>query len=169
MEARFSPTANGKQIVLNSFIVSGTSSSELRMWWSTSKVDADRVYREARGCGQIILTKEVWRQKERKQESVRRFCQSTWQVEDSLSNVGKNVQPRFAFCIVFGLFSIEPYRSFCKEYKVCRLCFLSSAKIFESNKPRLNCPLLENLFKDAFYICKCCSNYRTQSARTIRV
>ena len=115
-----------------------------------------------RGCGQIILTKEVWRQKERKQESVRRFCQSTWQVEDSLSNVGKNVQPRFAFCIVFGLFSIEPYRSFCKEYKVCRLCFLSSAKILESNKPcrwtltkvesRLSCPLLENLFKDAFLL-----------------
>ena len=44
LEARLSPTANGKQIVLNSFIMSSTSSSELRMWWST----VDRSYRESR-------------------------------------------------------------------------------------------------------------------------
>ena len=44
VEARLSPTVNGKQIVLNSFIMSGTSSSELSMWWST----VDRAYREAR-------------------------------------------------------------------------------------------------------------------------
>lgn len=44
LEARLSPTANGKQIILNSFIMSSTSSSELRMWWST----VDRSYRESR-------------------------------------------------------------------------------------------------------------------------
>lgn len=44
LEARLSPTANGKQIILNSFIMSSTSSSELRMWWST----IDRSYRESR-------------------------------------------------------------------------------------------------------------------------
>ena len=48
LEARLSPTADGKRIVLNSFIMSGTRSSDLRMWWSTPTVDADRAYREAR-------------------------------------------------------------------------------------------------------------------------
>ncbi len=48
LEARLSPTADGKRIVLNSFIMSSTRSSDLRMWWSTSTVDADRSYREAR-------------------------------------------------------------------------------------------------------------------------
>ena len=48
LEVRLSPTAGGKRIVLNSFIMSGTRSSDLRMWWSTPEVDADRAYREAR-------------------------------------------------------------------------------------------------------------------------
>ena len=48
LEMRLSPTADGKKIVLNSFIMSGTSSSELRVWWSTPEVNADREYREAR-------------------------------------------------------------------------------------------------------------------------
>ena len=48
LETRLSPTADRKRIVLNSFIMSGTRSSDLRMWWSTPGVDADRAYREAR-------------------------------------------------------------------------------------------------------------------------
>ena len=48
LETRLSPTADGKKIVLNSFIISATSSSELCMWWSTSKFNANREYREAR-------------------------------------------------------------------------------------------------------------------------
>lgn len=48
LEARLAPTADGKTVVLNSFIMSGTKSSDLRMWWSTPQVDADRAYREAR-------------------------------------------------------------------------------------------------------------------------
>lgn len=48
LETRLSPTADGKRIVLNSFIMSGTRSSDLRIWWSTPDVDADRAYREAR-------------------------------------------------------------------------------------------------------------------------
>lgn len=48
LETRLSPTADGKRIVLNSFIMSGTRSSDLRMWWSTPTIDADRAYREAR-------------------------------------------------------------------------------------------------------------------------
>lgn len=48
LESRLSPAADGKQIILNSFIMSSTSSAELNMWWSTSKVNADREYRENR-------------------------------------------------------------------------------------------------------------------------
>ena len=48
LEARLSSTADGKRIVLNSFIMSGTRSSDLRMWWSMPGLDADRAYREAR-------------------------------------------------------------------------------------------------------------------------
>ena len=48
LEIRLSHTADGKRIVLNSFIMSGTRSSDLQMWWSTPNVDADRAYREAR-------------------------------------------------------------------------------------------------------------------------
>ena len=48
LETRLSPTADGKRIVLNSFIMSGTRSLDLCMWWSTPTVDADRAYREAR-------------------------------------------------------------------------------------------------------------------------
>lgn len=44
LEARLAPTADGKQIVLNSFIMSATPSTELRVWWSDSNVDADRAY-----------------------------------------------------------------------------------------------------------------------------
>ena len=48
LEKRLSPSSDGKRIVLNSFIMSGTHSSDLQMWWSTSTVNADRAYREAR-------------------------------------------------------------------------------------------------------------------------
>lgn len=48
LEARLAPTADGKTVILNSFITSGTNSSDLRLWWSTPQVDADRAYREAR-------------------------------------------------------------------------------------------------------------------------
>lgn len=48
MEVRLAPTANGKTVVLNSFIMSSTSSAELQAWWSTPETIADRAYREAR-------------------------------------------------------------------------------------------------------------------------
>lgn len=44
LEAQLAPTANEKKIVLNSFIMSGTSAEELDMWWST----LDRKYRESK-------------------------------------------------------------------------------------------------------------------------
>ena len=48
LEVRLSSTAEGKRIVLNSFIMSGTRASDLRMWWSAPGVNADRAYCEAR-------------------------------------------------------------------------------------------------------------------------
>lgn len=48
LEKRLAPTAGDKKIILNSFIMSGTSAPLLRQWWSTPQVDADRAYREAR-------------------------------------------------------------------------------------------------------------------------
>ena len=65
LEARLAPSADGKAVVLNSFIMSGSKPSELRMWWSTPKVDADRAYREARNvytldnteCVELMIAK----------------------------------------------------------------------------------------------------------------
>ena len=48
LETRLSPTAAGKRIVLNSFIMSGTRSSDLQMRWSMPGVVANRAYWEAR-------------------------------------------------------------------------------------------------------------------------
>lgn len=65
LEARLAPTADGKTVVLNSFIMSGSKSSELRLWWSTPEVEADRAYREARNvytldnteCVELMIAK----------------------------------------------------------------------------------------------------------------
>ena len=65
LEARLAPSADGKTVVLNSFIMSGSKSSELRLWWSTPEVDADRAYREARNvytldnteCVELMIAK----------------------------------------------------------------------------------------------------------------
>ena len=65
LEARLAPTADGKTVILNSFIMSGSKSSELRLWWSTPEVDADRAYREARNvytldnteCVELMIAK----------------------------------------------------------------------------------------------------------------
>lgn len=65
LESRLAPSAYGKRIVLNSFIMSGTPSSDLRMWWTTPEVDADRAYREARNvytldnteCVELMIAK----------------------------------------------------------------------------------------------------------------
>lgn len=48
LEARLAPTADGKTVVLNSFIMSGSKSSELNLWWRTPEVEEDRAFREAR-------------------------------------------------------------------------------------------------------------------------
>lgn len=48
LEVRLAPTAHGKKIILNSFIMSGSKAHELREWWSTPEADADRAYCEAR-------------------------------------------------------------------------------------------------------------------------
>lgn len=37
LEARLAPSADGKTVVLNSFIMSGSKSSELRLWWSHTR------------------------------------------------------------------------------------------------------------------------------------
>ena len=65
LEARLAPTADGKAVVLNSFIMSGSKSSELKLWWSTPEVEADRAYREARNvytldnteCVELMIAK----------------------------------------------------------------------------------------------------------------
>ena len=65
LEARLAPTADGKTVILNSFIMSGSKSSELRLWWSTPEVEADRAYREARNvytldnteCVELMIAK----------------------------------------------------------------------------------------------------------------
>ena len=41
LEARLAPTADGKRIVLNSFILSSTADSQLQQWWGM-----DRLLRE---------------------------------------------------------------------------------------------------------------------------
>lgn len=48
LERQLAPTAGDVRVILNSFIMSGTSAAVLRQWWSTPDVDADRAYREAR-------------------------------------------------------------------------------------------------------------------------
>ena len=48
LEARLAPSADGKRIVLNSFIMSGTPASDLRMWWANENGPAERSYREER-------------------------------------------------------------------------------------------------------------------------
>ena len=48
LETRISPTADGKRIVLNSFIMSATPSSDLQARWSVFGFNADRAFREAR-------------------------------------------------------------------------------------------------------------------------
>jgi len=88
----------------------------------------------SRDCGQFILTKEEWKQREQKRRNGRLSCHSALPVYDSPLVVEKIVPPHFFSCIAPHLFSTEPCRSFCKEYKECRLCFLSSTKIYESNK-----------------------------------
>ncbi len=65
LEARLASTADGKSVILNSFIMSGSKSSELQMWWSTPEVVADRAYREARNvytldnteCVELMIAK----------------------------------------------------------------------------------------------------------------
>lgn len=65
LEAHLAPTADGKTVVLNSFIMSGSKSSELKLWWSTPEVEADRAYREARNvytldnteCVELMIAK----------------------------------------------------------------------------------------------------------------
>ena len=65
LEARLAPSADGKTVILNSFIMSGSKASELRLWWSTPEVDADRAYREARNvytldnteCVELMIAK----------------------------------------------------------------------------------------------------------------
>jgi len=37
LEARLAPTADGKTVILNSFIMSGTPSSQLRQWWNMER------------------------------------------------------------------------------------------------------------------------------------
>ena len=72
LEARLSPSADGKRIVLNSFIMSGTRSADLQMWWSMPGVVADRAYREARNvytldnteCVESMISKILRQQKQ---------------------------------------------------------------------------------------------------------
>lgn len=48
LETRLAPSAKGKKIILNSFIMSGTSFPDLKSWWSTAGVVVDRAYCETR-------------------------------------------------------------------------------------------------------------------------
>ena len=65
LEVRLAPSADGKTVILNSFIMSGSKSLELKLWWSTPEVEADRAYREARNvytldnteCVELMIAK----------------------------------------------------------------------------------------------------------------
>lgn len=47
LESRLESSSGDKKIILNSFIMSGTPAAQLRQWWSTPDVDANRSYCEA--------------------------------------------------------------------------------------------------------------------------
>lgn len=65
LESRLAPSGGDKKIVLNSFIMSGTPSSDLKQWWSTPEVEANRAYLEARNvytldnteCVELMIAK----------------------------------------------------------------------------------------------------------------
>ena len=48
LETRLAPSAKGKKIVLNSFIMSGTSFNDLKTWWSGAGIEVSRSYCENR-------------------------------------------------------------------------------------------------------------------------
>lgn len=60
LEARLAPTADGKTVILNSFIMSSTQSSQLRQWWNM-----ERTQREERNvytldnpeCAELMIEK----------------------------------------------------------------------------------------------------------------
>ena len=41
LEIRLQPTATDKRIILNSFIMSGTKSVDLKQWWNMTKVERE--------------------------------------------------------------------------------------------------------------------------------
>ena len=47
LQERLAASAEGRKIVLNSFIMSGTPFAQLRQWWSTPEIDANRHYCES--------------------------------------------------------------------------------------------------------------------------
>ena len=65
LESRLAPSGGDKKIVLNSFIMSGTPSSDLKQWWSTPEVEATRAWREERNvytldnteCVELMIAK----------------------------------------------------------------------------------------------------------------
>ena len=48
LQTRLAPTAKGKTVFLNSFILSGTKYSDLKMQWSTPETEVNREYLQAR-------------------------------------------------------------------------------------------------------------------------
>ena len=87
-----------------------------------------------RVCGQFILTKEEWKQKERKRRNGRLFYQNASPTYDFPLVAERIVPPRYVFYIALCLSPTVFCTSSCKGYKDCHLFFLSSAETYESNK-----------------------------------
>lgn len=60
LEARLAPTSSGKTIVLNSFIMSGTSPMQLSLWWNMERQarEAKNVYTlDSPDCVELMIDK----------------------------------------------------------------------------------------------------------------
>ena len=90
--------------------------------------------KDFRVCGQFILTKEEWKQKERKRRNGRLFYQNASPTYDFPLVAERIVPPRYVFYIALCLSPTVFCTSSCKGYKDCHLFFLSSAETYESNK-----------------------------------
>ena len=88
-----------------------------------------------RDCGQSILTKEEWKQKEQKRKNGQLFYQTASPAYGFPLVAERIVPPRYVFYIALCLSPTVFCTSSCREYKHCRLFSLSSSKTYESNKP----------------------------------
>ena len=63
MEIRLQPTAQDKHIVLNSFIMSGTKSADLKQWWNMTKAECEAknvLCLDDEDCIDVMFDKILW-------------------------------------------------------------------------------------------------------------